>query len=256
MTTYQAVAGTYNLISINMALLYQEIMGVPGLTGTWQQRNAQYYKALGSPMGAYKGTLEQNLYLLNQIKKKNFPQAPAPAPQPAAQPAVTQTTQTLAQQYTNPLTGQLATAAEIPMFQQVVPFMDFWEQRLQPGALQTGEQFIKPEVMRQYGEANRGYMNDMTSAGGQRFGRALGELGNIKAASSRDYNAQLQDWVGQQRQGWENLWYNPQRDIWNKGITQAKPGSVYGQDLDIPTWEDNWKKYAPAYGAGESTSLF
>jgi hypothetical protein len=237
--------------------LYQLIMEVPGLTGTWQQRNAQLYKALGSPMGAYKGNLQQNLYLLDQIKKKNYGTlTPAPAPQPA-QPAVAAAPQqTLAQQYTNPLTGQLATAAEIPLFQQVVPFMDFWQERLQPGALQTGEQFIKPEVMRQYGETNRGYMNDMTSAGGQRFGRALGELGNIKAASSRDYNAQLQDWVGQQRQGWENLWYNPQRDIWNKGITQAKPGSVYGQDLKIPTWEENWQKYGPAYGAGESTSLF
>lgn len=233
--------------------LYQEIMAVPGLTGTWQQRNAQYYKALGSPMGAYKGNLQQNLYLLDQIKKKNFPQAPAPTPQPAA-PVAPQ--QTLAQQYTNPLTQQLAYAKEIPMFQEVVPFMDFWEQRLQPGAMQTGQQLLKPEVMRQYNEANRDYMSGMTSAGGQRFGRALGELGNIKAASGREYNALLNDWTNQQRTGWENLWYNPQRDIWNKGITQAKPGSVYGQDLKIPTWEENWQKYAPAYGAGQSTSLF
>lgn len=240
-----------------MALLYQEIMGVPGLTGTWQQRNAQYYKALGSPMGAYKGSLEQNLYLLDQIKKKNFPQAPQPAPQPApVAPVATAPQQTLAQQYTNPLTGQLATAAEIPMFQEVLPFYQAWQERLQPGALQTGQQLLKPEAMRNYNEANRSYMSGMTGSGGERFGRALGELGNIKAASSRDYNAQLQDWIGQQRQGWENLWYNPQKDIWNKGITQAKPGSVYGQDLNIPTWEENWQKYGPAYGAGESTSLF
>ena len=93
-----------------MALLYEAIMGVPGLTGSWQQRNAQYYKALGSPMGAYTGSLQQNLYLLDQIKKKNFPQAPAPQPAvAAAAPA-----QTLAQQYTNPLTGQLQSAAAIP----------------------------------------------------------------------------------------------------------------------------------------------
>lgn len=234
--------------------LYQLIMAVPGLTGTWQQRNAQYYKALGSPMGAYKGNLQQNLYLLDQIKKKNYGSlTPAPAAQPAA-PVAPQ--QTLAQQYTNPLTQQLAYAKEIPMFQEVVPFMDFWEQRLQPGAMQTGQQLLKPEVMRQYNEANRDYMSGMTSAGGQRFGRALGELGNIKAASGREYNALLNDWTNQQRTGWENLWYNPQRDIWNKGITQAKPGSVYGQDLKIPTWEENWQKYAPAYGAGQSTSLF
>lgn len=52
--------------------LYQEIMRVPGLSGTWQQRNAQLYKMLGSPMGPYKGTYDQNMYLLNQLHNNNY----------------------------------------------------------------------------------------------------------------------------------------------------------------------------------------
>lgn len=52
--------------------LYQDIMKVPGLTGTWQQRNAQLYKMLGSPMGGYTGSYDQNMYLINQLNKNNF----------------------------------------------------------------------------------------------------------------------------------------------------------------------------------------
>lgn len=71
-------------------LLYQRIMHVPGLSGTWQQRLAQYYKALTGK--TYKGSLSEGLYMLDQISKRNFPQAPGwgqPAPTPAPAPAPT-----------------------------------------------------------------------------------------------------------------------------------------------------------------------
>lgn len=55
-----------------MALLYQEIMKVPGLTGTWQQRNRQLYEKLGSPMGPYTGSYDQNAHLLKQIQANNY----------------------------------------------------------------------------------------------------------------------------------------------------------------------------------------
>lgn len=217
-------------------------MGVPGLTGTWQQRNAQYYKALGSPMGAYKGTLQQNLYLLDQIKKQNFPQAPAPA-----QPTVTapQTTPTdLARQYTDPLTGQLKNAAEIPQYENVMPFYDAWG-RMVPQATMAAESQINPESLRQYNSAYGQYMSGMTSAGGQRFGRALGEVGNIKATAERDRQAQLQDWLNAYQTGYKDLFYNPSRDAWNTARTQANFDS---KQYTIPTWNDVYEKYNTAYG--------
>lgn len=54
------------------APLYQQIMNVPGLSGTWQQRLAQYYKALTGQN--YNGSLQHGLYMLDQIKKGNYPQ--------------------------------------------------------------------------------------------------------------------------------------------------------------------------------------
>lgn len=62
-------------MSLDSGLLYQRIMHVPGLTGTWRQRADQYMRALtGRP---YDGSLQTGLYLLDQIKNRNFPQAPA-----------------------------------------------------------------------------------------------------------------------------------------------------------------------------------
>lgn len=55
-----------------MAYLYQEIMNVPGLTGTWQQRNKDLYYKLGAPFGKYKGNLQQNSWLLGQIQSNNY----------------------------------------------------------------------------------------------------------------------------------------------------------------------------------------
>jgi len=220
-------------------------MGVPGLTGSWQQRNAQYYKALGSPMGAYTGSLQQNLYLLDQIKKKNFPQAPAPQPvaQPAAQPA-----QPIADQYAaqGVAAGQAVSAR--PSFQEAMPFYDAWG-RLAPQATLAAESQVNPEMVRQYKAQSGDYMRGMTSAGGQRFGTGLAGLGEMKAAAERERNAQLQDWLGAYQKGYKELFYSPSETAWNLATTQAP-----NQDLlKIPTWADVYDKYNTMYGGGAAT---
>lgn len=55
-----------------MALLYQEINKIPGLTGSNSfQKQADYWKRLGLG-GNYTGSYSQNTQLLNQIKRPNF----------------------------------------------------------------------------------------------------------------------------------------------------------------------------------------
>lgn len=66
-----------------MALLHQDIMNVPGLSGNSYQRQQQLYQKLGSPQGNYSGTYNQNIWLLSQVQKGNYGQ-PAPAAAPAA----------------------------------------------------------------------------------------------------------------------------------------------------------------------------
>jgi len=83
-----------------MALLYQEIMKVPGLSGTWQQRNADLYKKLGSPLGPYKGTESQNVFLLNKIRSTNYFASGLPGQQPAQTTAATTPQQKILDQNT------------------------------------------------------------------------------------------------------------------------------------------------------------
>jgi hypothetical protein len=64
-----------------MALLYQAINNVPGLSGNSFQKQQQLYEKLGSPMGPYKGTYDQNIWLLDQVNSGNHGQQ-----QPQAQP--------------------------------------------------------------------------------------------------------------------------------------------------------------------------
>lgn len=52
-------------------MLYQDIMKVPGLSGTWQQRNKELYYKLGAPLGSYRGNLNQNMFLVNQLKNND-----------------------------------------------------------------------------------------------------------------------------------------------------------------------------------------
>ncbi len=236
-----------------MALLYQEIMSVPGLTGSWQQRNAQLYKLLGSPMGAYKGNTQQNLYLLDQIQKNNYFKSGLPGQQQTAAPAQTATAQpqqTLAQQYTDPLTGQLKNAAEIPQYENVMPFYDAWG-RMVPQATQAAASQVNPEAQRVFNQAYKDYMSGMTSSGGQRFGTGLAGVGSLRASAERDRQAQLQDWLNSYQTGYKELFYNPSRDAWNTARTQANFDSTQYQ---IPTWESVADKYGTMYGSTPTTN--
>lgn len=57
---------------------------MPGLSGTPYQRQKQLYERLGSPLGPYQGSYQQNIWLLGQIQKGNIAPAPASAPVPRA----------------------------------------------------------------------------------------------------------------------------------------------------------------------------
>lgn len=218
-------------------------MDVPGLTGTWKERLAQYYKKLTGK--TYRGTLEEGNYMLSQIAKQNY--GATPKKTTTAKEAVP-----LYRQYTDPLTGQVKSASEIPQYENVMPYYEAWEQML-PAATDAATSQINPESMRQYQSQYRDYMGGMTSAGGERFGRGLSGVGTLKAESERNRQAQLQDWLGAYQKGYNTLFYEPSRDAWNKARTQVQPGGTM-QQATIPTWEDVFTKTNSTYGLGGTTN--
>jgi hypothetical protein len=130
-----------------MALLYQEIMNVPGLSGRWQDRNRQLYEKLGSPMGVYQGNLQQNLYLLDQIRKNNYFKSGLPGQVKATTP----TPEALAPKPAPTVKDTATTAAKETVPQ--TPWGDVmpWEQYFDPNlvkssAAQQTSRYFDPQV--------------------------------------------------------------------------------------------------------------
>lgn len=127
-----------------MALLYQEIMNVPGLSGTWQQRNKDLYYKLGAPYGTYQGNLQQNLWLLDQIRKNDYfkanqPWNPQPAPQPTATPVDPR--QSIAE-------STLSKVAPTPNFQEVMP-QETWNSVFDEWTRNFVNEYVLPEWQEQ-----------------------------------------------------------------------------------------------------------
>jgi len=219
--------------------LYQLIMDVPGLKGTWKERLAQYYKQLTGK--TYKGTQAEGEYMLAQIAKKNYG---------TTTPKTTTTSSNLASQYAQTGVNAGNIASQTPQFEKVLPFLDAWG-RMIPQATQTAASQIDPELMRTYKSQYNDYMAGMTGAGGERFGRGLSGLGALKAETERSRNAQLNDWLNQYQQGYKELFYEPSRSAWNAAITQ---GQAPDQTLkNIPTWEDAYQQLSNQYQTIGST---
>jgi len=181
-----------------MAYLYQEIMNVPGLTGTAGTRQAQLYERLGSPMGAYKGTYEQNMYLYDQIQKGNYGQAAQPQ---AQAPTV---------------------ASTIPAPAQYTPFSEFMgaDPFSTGGAwspLITGlaEQNINPEIQRQFYTANRSLNSDLSGSGAYRTGLANVARQGLADTTERTRKEQVQAFEDYIR-GQGSTWYNQQAEAYGK----------------------------------------
>lgn len=226
-----------------MAYLYEQILNVPGLTGSWRDRVAQYYKQLTGK--TYTGTKEQGLYMLDQIANKNYAQ-----PKVATAPKPTTPQLSVAEQYTKAITDQANKIAAIPTFQQTLPFYDAWD-RVAGQAGQAAASQIDPELMRTYKSQYGDYMSGLTSTGGQRFGRGLAGGGELKAATERSRNAQLQDWLSQYQQGYKSLFYEPASQSWDTARTS---GIAPDQTLkQMPTWEDAYSKLSNQYQSASGT---
>lgn len=172
-----------------MAYLYQDIMKVPGLSGTAGQRQAQLYGNLGSPMGGYKGSYDQNMYLLNNINKGNYGSAsPAAAGGGSSNGIPTPTTRTA--------------------FGQVLPFEKVFDKNAVTG---LAENQINPEVARKRMEASRGLESQLGSTGVFRTGLAGQQRQNLSDMYERMRKEQVQQFIGAIQDPLTN-WYNQQSE--------------------------------------------
>lgn len=216
-----------------MAYLYQEINKVPGLTGSSYERQKQLYQRLGSPLGNYTGSYQQNIWLLQQIAKGNYgTQQTTPEP---TTPAVDPT-----QEVVNEVGGDEVSKG--PVFGEVLPYDEAWG-NLKPYFQQQAEWEINPEQRRLLNNALRSYSMSLAGTGGGRFG--FNDRGSIEAENARNTKAMTQDWLANQENAFKTLWYDPTEKAYNTGL---ETGSNPSEPV-VPTF-DQWKS---EHGSGWST---
>lgn len=222
----------------NLAYLYQEIMNVPGLSGTWQQRNAQLYSMLGSPMGKYTGSLNQNLFLLDQIKKNNYFRSGLPGQTQQAQAPAQPTVSSGAQ------AGQSATEGTVQTpWEQVTPWEQFFDENLAKSAIaQRTARYFDPLVS----QARQGVESDYA---GRNLTRSS-MRGKSVLDMYRDFAEQEQTMREQlygQREGEAKQDYRYQQSLYEKDPKgySATPFKSSGYEYQFP--EESPQRYSQSY---------
>lgn len=134
-----------------------------------------------------------------------------------------------------------------PLFSQVLPFYQAW-QKLLPTVQQEGATQINPFIQRALGQQTRAYNTGLATTGGGRFGRGVGGVGSIQAEMERQRKSQLQDWTNTQQQGFQNLFYNPTEQAWNRAAELGQNPKT----PEIPTWD----QFTKQYGTGGNSTNF
>lgn len=190
-------------------------MSVPGLTGTWQQRNKQLYEKLGSPQGKYTGSYNQNIWLLDQIKKGNYGQ-PAPAQSPAQPVASAGTT----------AGTRAAEGAPVASFDTILSRDQYADPNLVQSGIDTRTaQYFNPLVQ----EARTGIEGDFANRGLSRSGaRNTGVLSSYSDFLDQERSMQEQLLAARQaeiQQGYdlERKKYEENPTGYTKSTTEYKP---------------------------------
>lgn len=204
--------------------------GVP-IDAWWQQNGAPELRAQLAALGRQDvlnvagndNNWLMQWYLQNgSYEYPNIWQPQGGAPQTAAPQ------QSIASQYAQ---GAADQAPTIPSWQAELPWESLKSQ-FQPQFEGSAQQFVAPEVNRQYKQSARDYMNNMASVGGGRFGRGWGGVGSLGATAQRSLKEQMLDYVNQYNSALGE-WYGKTGEEWGKAATA---GNVY--DYNVPSYAE------------------
>lgn len=221
-----------------MAYLYQAINNVPGLSGSSYEKQKQLYQKMGSPYGTYKGTAQQNNWLLSQINSGAATKTMSPQPVPAPAPATPAPAKDVAKDFANQ--AGAGNVYKGPVFEEVLPFYKAWEGLL-PMVEQEAAAEINPSMQRQLRSASENIYNQMAASGGGRFGSSWGQLGDAYAQNEQQRKSLTADWLNQRRQGFKTLWYDPSQTAFNRAIELGQTPNA----PKIPTYTEYQKMLTP-----------
>lgn len=165
-----------------LADLIKSVQGVGG--GNSFEMQKRLYQALGSPKGTYRGDYNQNVFLLDQIKRKNFGSLNRPAPAPITAPAPISPFDALKQQALSDPSLQ-----RVKAFEQVNPFTNFFNEGTTRDSL---KQLFRPEFNRVNNQASEVYQQNQGNLN-QRFANQGTFFGGARQRNLMDLTKQNTD---------------------------------------------------------------
>lgn len=211
-------------------------MKVPGLSGTAGERQAQLYQQLGSPMGAYSGSYDQNLYLWNQIQKGNYGSN--------IKQANNKTTRESGG-------GIIPEPTQRTAFSEILPYETLFNPTLMTA---FAESQVMPEIQRQGLDATRNLNRGLASTGRYRSGigqQAQQGLADEISRRGKEATQSFSDTIG----GYTTDYYNRLYENYNKNpsafvmpevpsfeqFASSNPGlmNAYNTQVNIPTINQN-----------------
>lgn len=194
--------------------LWQLIMNVPGLTGTWQQRLNEFGRRFyGS---GYTGNLNQNLDLINRINKGDYGQS-----------IPTQSGGSTVNDYIKGITGQDKANAVRP-FQEVLPQDQYLSAMNAKG---IAEARIAPEENLKERNTFSNFDTARNSTGNNRFGSYFSDRGTVATQLTQGRNERvgtlqsaLEDQFMKQYQELVDMYYkDPNIDVFKMVPAAATP---------------------------------
>ena len=200
--------------------LYQEIMRVPGLTGTWQERNKQLYYKLGAPYGTYSGNLQQNLWLLNKIQSNNYYKSGLPGTQQQGGSSGKNPLEDNADELLNNITPQQS-------FQDVMP-QETWNSIFDEWTRNFANEYMLPEWQKNtYDPSMKGYVQDLGN-----LNQKIGLAGRRSVAAEKTLSDAAEETMRQE----ENL-----RTQYQSGLADLRQNVI--TNWATPLYKSQMDKY-------------
>lgn len=214
-------------------LLYQRIMAVPGLSGTWKQRLAQYYKALTGK--TYQGTASEGNYMISQISARNFPQAPdwnKPAQAQVQAPAPV-----------NPATQAAQEIVPQVDFREVLPWEQYFDPNLAKSSIaQRTARYYDPLVQ----SSQQGIESDYASRGLTRSGaRSTSLLDMYKEMADQEATMREQLYGTREKEAREG--YGLQQSLYEESPKGYQKTTYSNTPYEYQYPEESPQKYAKSY---------
>ena len=209
-----------------MGLLYQDIMKVPGLSGTWQQRNADLYKKLGSPMGNYTGSYSQNVWLLNQLKNNDYFNGGLPGSKSSSKKDNTSTLDS----YVDPYTDNVKVDERV-YSQDVMPLNE-WQGVFDTWTQNFVDTYVRPEWEKDtYNPAMQQMTNDVNRAN-----QDMGNSGRWRTSGAHNKMADMANEAIRQEG-------NLRRDFNDQTVNIR---NAMNENLANPLYEANMRRFVEA----------